>query len=533
MAEPATQSAVRTATGGARGPRVALPRRRTLAALLALGAVATLAATVGLHRRQRLTELALAVLVVVAAVVVVHAGLPRLRLRRVLDWGILLLPLAAIVGPALALPGRPQLFGFRLLLAAVVALAVLVWGSARRLPRLGPRTLVLLLAAWFAWLGVALLWAQSPADGLRYLGILIVEFVLLAATAAAGDARRRLRALTWTLAVGYGLAVLVGAGEALTGRHLQSSVAAHGGAKQHIATGFFFNPNDLATFIGIAWPFLLFAAIFAHRLWQRALALAFMGVGLFALLYTGSRSSLITIALTTLVTAGYVVVRHWVRHRGLVVAVTLIVLAAFGAVALNGAQSGLLQQFQVQSLAAGATSASAAGTGPEVVGTGNSAGTRLQLTKAGFRAVAGYGFLGVGPGNAENLVREQPDAPATVANLHDWWLEVFVVGGLPAFVLYVLFYLSLLALAFRAAARSRERFTRVLAAATGVALVGYVIGSLGPSTVVSFAPMWILFGLAVAVARRVRQEQVEAAATAPTTAMAAPASPLASAGSAS
>ena len=41
-----------------------------------------------------------------------------------------------------------------------------------------------------------------------------------------------------------------------------------------------------------------------------------------------------------------------------------------------------------------------------------------------------------------------------------------------------------------------------MAAATGISLIGYAVGSLGPSTVVSFTPMWILFGLAFAVARR-------------------------------
>ncbi|HMK93714.1 MAG TPA: O-antigen ligase family protein, partial [Thermoleophilia bacterium] len=413
------------------------------------------------------------------------------------------LPLAAIFGPALALPARPQFFAFRLLFGLTVILAVVAFIADRRLPRLGPRHIVLLFAAWFAWLVVALLWAPVPADGFRYLAILFAEFVLMAVVAGAGDDLRRLRFVVYSLAAGYCLAVLVGAGEAITGRHLQSSAGAHGG-KRHIATGFFYNPNDLATFIAIAWPFLLFGLLFSRRLWQKGVLLLFMALGLFALAYTGSRSGMIGVALTTLLTGGFVVVRRWVRHRGLIVAAAVIALVVSVGIAFNTSQSAVLRQFQVQSLDTSAQKAQQSG--------GNSATARFGLTHAGLHVAADYWFMGVGPGNAENQVRLQPGTPSNFANLHDWWLEVFVVGGVPALILYVLIYAALLAASFRAAAHSGDRFTRITAAATGIALIGYVVGSLGPSTVLTFTPMWVLFGLAIALARRRHWELVTAEA---------------------
>ena len=42
-----------------------------------------------------------------------------------------------------------------------------------------------------------------------------------------------------------------------------------------------------------------------------------------------------------------------------------------------------------------------------------------------------------------------------------------------------------------------------------VALIGYAVGCLGPSTAIGFAPMWILFGLALAVIVRAENEAHE------------------------
>ena len=516
MAEPAPAASGGAGSGAPHGsgapaqaapepcrPRTPFPRRATLAALVAAGVLATLILTAGLHRRPRPTELLLLVLLLVAAYFAARRVLPHLRLQRVLGWCCLWLPLAAIFGPALALPARPQFFAFRLLFGLTVLLAAVAYMADRRLPRLGPRHIVLLFAGWFAWLVVALLWAPVTADGFRYLGILFAELVLMAVVAGAGDDLRRLRFVVYSLAAGYCLAVLVGAAEALTGRHLQSSAGAHGG-KRHIATGFFYNPNDLATFVAIAWPFLLFGLLFSRRLWQKGALLLFMAIGLFALAYTGSRSGMIGVALTTLLTGGFVVVRKWVRHRGLIVAVAAVALVVSVAVAFNTSQSAVLRQFQLQSLDTSTQKAQQSG--------GNSATARFGLTHAGLRVAADYWFMGVGPGNAENQVRLQPGTPANFANLHDWWLEVFVVGGVPSLILYVLIYAALLTASFRVAARSADRFTRIVAAATGIALIGYIVGSLGPSTVLTFTPMWILFGLAIALTRRRHWELVDAEA---------------------
>ena len=478
------------------GGSLAGPSPRSTAAAAALGALATVLITAGVLTRPTQTVALVLLVGCPAAIVLLRHRLARLGLAQVFSGLVFVLPLAAVFGPALSVTGYRQLFGFRLLLAAVVVLGLVLLAAGRRPRYLGPRNLVLLLAAWFGWLAITILWASDKQAALRYLGVLLVELVLVAAVAAAGDSRRRLRGTLASLAVGYGLAVVVAALEVLTGRHLSSSVAAFGG-KQHIATGFFFNPNDLATFIAMAWPFLLLGLLMTRRRALIALDLLFMAGGLFALLRTGSRSSLLAIGLTTVLVAVVVVARRWTRRPGLVVALTAALVAGAAFLALNTSDSSLLSRFQ---LSAG---------DPEVQTTQSSGETRLALTRAGLNAGATTWFFGVGPGNAEGLVRRQPGAPLEVVSLHDWWLEVFVDGGWPALLLYSALYVGMIVVTWRVSRLAGDPFLRYLAAAVAIALIGFVIGSLGPSTVVGFAPMWILFGLALAAARRAHFEQTE------------------------
>jgi hypothetical protein len=87
---------------------------------------------------------------------------------------------------------------------------------------------------------------------------------------------------------------------------------------------------------------------------------------------------------------------------------------------------------------------------------------------------------------------------------------VIVDGGLPAFVLHALLYFGLLAAMWRIARRGADHLLRYLAAATMLSLTGYLIGALGPSSAISFAPMWILWGLSIAVMIRQRAVAREA-----------------------
>ena len=101
-------------------------------------------------------------------------------------------------------------------------------------------------------------------------------------------------------------------------------------------------------------------------------------------------------------------------------------------------------------------------------------------------------------------------APGTdalgITNLHNWWLETYADGGLVGFALHLVFFL-LLVFALWPIARARPRPAHALPGqrAPVLALLGWTDRRRsGPSSSVSFAPMWILYGLALAVVSRAR-----------------------------
>jgi teichuronic acid biosynthesis protein TuaE len=469
-------------------------RRRLVDTALLLGAAAVTAFFArGFIHRPKLAVAALAALLFLVVAALSLRRLRRVRLGRLVVGLMLLLPLLALLGPSVALPALPQLFAFRLV--GVVALYLgLTWLAVTRVrfdsAVARPALLVLL---WFGWLTVALIWAPDKVAGFRYLGVMFTMITLMTATALGGTSGRRLKWLLALLAAAYFLIVMMSMVESYTGYRLPTSrlLTTTSSATNYAVTSVFHNQNDLATYLSLCWPFFICAFFFTRRFAWRALALIAMALGVAAFVHTGSRSSLIAVGIESLACLAFF--RRGFSRRtqtiGAIVAVLLILGA--GWLAFNNSSSQMLRQFRLQGLQNNVQTNSGSG---EI---------RVGLTQTGFGALGRFYLMGAGPGQAEVLVAESV-AHAGIVNLHDWWLEVVVDGGLPAFVLHALLYFGLLAAMWRIARRGADHLLRYLAAAVMLALTGYVIGALGPSSAISFAPMWILWGLAIAVMIRQR-----------------------------
>ncbi|OPZ44392.1 MAG: hypothetical protein BWY94_01688 [Actinobacteria bacterium ADurb.BinA094] len=133
---------------------------------------------------------------------------------------------------------------------------------------------------------------------------------------------------------------------------------------------------------------------------------------------------------------------------------------------------------------------------------------RSSLTGRGLQIAGGTWLVGAGPGQAEGIIGSGLDALG-IGNLHNWWLETYANGGLIGFALHLVFFVSLLVALWPVARHDPDRLTRYLACGTWLALLGWTIGSVGPSSSVGFAPMWIVYGLGLAVVSRSRLAQRE------------------------
>ncbi len=410
--------------------------------------------------------------------------------------------LAAIAGPNLAAPQAPWLFLFRVLIV-VLALGFLGWllmgGRVRGLRAIAvPAGLLGLMVLWSA---MSVAWAQDTVAALRWTLFLAMMAGLAVAIAVAFTTRRRAIRLLVTLGIAFAVVSLISLMEIVAGVRLPTSrLAGRSSDVAFAATSVFGNENNLATYLTLTLPYLIVLPIVFRDVRLRALGLGGGLAALMALLYTGSKANLLALGIILITLLLFFGTDHRQRGRALSAAVIAGLAVALVVPAIQG--SGVVKlperavtKFDFSLLAAQVD----AGVGSGAV--------RSNLLSDGLSLVRDTGGMGVGAGNADVRVRALADFPG-VANLHNWWLEVTVNLGLVGLALYVCFFAFLLTRQLREARVTRDPLVRYMALAGGVSLAGFTAGSLGPSSVIHFAPMWITFGLgmlAVALASRARE----------------------------
>lgn len=405
-----------------------------------------------------------------------------------LQTGWALTAATALIGPILAVPGAPQLFAFRLLVIFFAAAGVVAIGADRLRVAGSPASVELaLLGAWGAILVAGIGWSEDTGTAIRYVLLFATFAAFAAGTALACASGPRLRAVLRATLVALALAVAAGLIEAATGFQFpRASTLAGPRDFQTGVRGFFDNPNNFATTVVLGIAFLVAAAIHLGR--PGRVALAAIGIPAApALVLSGSRGSLVALALVVGAAVVVLMTDRTDRRRrraGRIVAVLLVVgVVGVGAVAATGVSS--LRAVNVQKVLSEAQAGQGSGS------------VRVGLAREGVSLVTDSGGRGVGPGQAENLILLAGGVGGRV-NLHFFFLEVLVDGGVLAFAAFAALYVLLLVRTLRTSRRARDPWIRTAALGSFLALVGFLIGNLGPSGAIAFAPMWLTFGIAMA-----------------------------------
>ncbi len=425
--------------------------------------------------------------VAVAVVALVGVILVRVPLSRLGRLGVVVTAVAAIAGPNLGVPGAPSIFAFRVLIV-LLGLGVVIYlmrGGDLVIPRGWTRP-ALLLGVMVAWSVISIAWADDVGAAVRWSVFLLMMSALAVAIPLACRDRRMTVRLLSVLGVTFLLATLLAVAELRLGFRLPTS-ALRSRDLAFATTSLFGNQNNFATYLTLTLPyFLCLPTAFRDG---RLVVLGIVGsaITLVSLLFTGSRSNLVAagLILTGLVIALATDGRRPNRvgwAAGLVAVGALIVIPSVLGRGFIPLPADAVTKFDLTLLLEQRRQASGSGAVREAV-----------LTD-GLGLVRDSGGLGVGAGNAEPSLRNLA-AFSGVENLHNWWLEVLVNLGLVGLAAYVAMYLTLLRGQWRAAKSSDDPLVQWLGLSGALALVGFVIGSLGPSSVITFAPMWITFGL--------------------------------------
>ncbi|HSB60852.1 MAG TPA: O-antigen ligase family protein [Vicinamibacteria bacterium] len=260
-----------------------------------------------------------------------------------------------------------------------------------------------------------------------------------------------------------------------------------GGESWRLGRLYYYDANDLATFLVTALPFGLYFLHTARRAWGRLLAAAALTVLALALVYTGSRGGFVALVAAT----AFILLRYSaipLRHRLLATALVAAVMV--------GAASGRYWE-QMSTIVSDADYNRTAESG------------RMQIWRRGVGYMLRHPVLGVGPRNfqtAEGTLspfadRQQFGIGVRWNAAHNTYIQAGAELGIPGLVMFAAVILSTLAALRRCQASEpgpggrkggRTRMAQVLTAS----LIGFAVGAFFLSLAYS-EMLYTLVGLAV------------------------------------
>ena len=134
----------------------------------------------------------------------------------------------------------------------------------------------------------------------------------------------------------------------------------------------------------------------------------------------------------------------------------------------------------------------------------SSIGSRRALIKNGMKLFWDSGGLGVGAGAGE-VAQQRMGTVRGLSSMHNFWIEILVDGGIVGFTIFFLFALSNAVNMLRISRHSESQVCAMQASALVLSYVVFSVGCISASSVIYFMPMWILFGMSIALARICRR----------------------------
>lgn len=407
-----------------------------------------------------------------------------------------------------------NVYAFHLVLAFLLVRSVLITTPGTLLgPGRLPSAYHQLFVAMVGWFTLSLVWSWNRVYTVQYIGYLSIGSLLsLLIVKYVHTSFQRFGELFSAAGIAFLTDIFIGVLEALTPFRLPTSPYSKYSAIWDsvvelpeqtfnllgtMPTGFHWNPNNYAAVMNLLLPFFLLHPRAGVR------------VGGFAtvagLVYaTSSRGGLATTAFITLIAPIY-----WRRSAWILTTSTIVALGSFAFFAGAFSNYEYIENPKLRD-ALGTIDAIRMYLAPESFEERTSVNARRVLISNGLRALRDTYGLGVG-GGADRLVQEKSGGVASdLGSMHHFWIELLVNGGYVFVAGFAPWYAALTYQLFQYSRRlpsgSKSAY---YCAALSLTLIGFVPGAIPVSSAVYMLPMYILFGLAIAmvnVCRRWEQE---------------------------
>ena len=347
-------------------------------------------------------------------------------------------------------------------------------------PLIQPRNIrpFLFLAGWTILNLASYIWAMDKmlvlgctSRILHYMALFLIYDKLF-------EDPRLLRSFHWFLFFLVLLYVGTALVEMFTFKHLP--VSRHYGKGFFMPSGPFYNENNLASYLLLFSPFLLFAPKISGKRWLGVLSAPVILVILVIMVIQGARIAMLALGAFL----AYFVIVQTTWKTKLILLLALFLLAG-GIYARYHREARLLYQvFKLETSTLGSERKSIYMSSIQI---------RVQLIKETLDMATRSGFIGVGGGNYEpNMQGDAIFRTAGITNPHNYFMELLGNWGLPGLLgfLYLYFYwlAGLWKLYRKSTGADRQRYLMYL-----ISLLLFVPSSSVPSSIRWDYFVWIYF----------------------------------------
>lgn len=341
----------------------------------------------------------------------------------------------------------------------------------------------------FFWLGysiISLAWSISEGDAIKNILFLSMGILLIYFSTYYIKNKVELKRLFVLWMICFGILIVIGFWEHLTGNHFSTSAFYK---KENIlpifkSTGVFYNTNDYATFLSLSIPFAL--AIFHHykQILYKLVGISFILSASYLIIETRSRANIIAVLLEIIFI--FLFLKDINKKLKTIVIISVLIPLMF--VFFGSSISPLYERVVKEITSIRNETNLMAG----------SMGIRINLFKNGIHFLCLTGGLGVGAGNVDKYMENSYlYNTAGILNLHNWWLEILVNYGILIFFGYILFYIGIMFNLWKIFKKNLSKIEKVICEALLVALIGFSVASMSPSSILTFKPQWLLFAFAL------------------------------------
>lgn len=342
------------------------------------------------------------------------------------------------------------------------------------------------LCFWIGYAALSLSWAISKEAAVRNIIFLFMGFSVILFSTYYFRRKKDLQILYNLWLAVFGILILIGFWEHLTGYHFPVS-GYYNEMWTYIMfrpTGVFHNPNDYGTFLALSIPFGFGIVRYGREKYLCLFGLCGILGAFYLIVATGSRANIIAVLFELIFI--FIFILNLKRKLKLVITVGFCVILLFMFL------PNPVQEFFSQ------TTVELNSVLSQIKLMAGSMGIRMNLVRNGLLFLYSTVGFGVGAGNAEYYMDHFARYnTAGILNPHNWWLEILINYGILVFVGYVIFYIELISNLWKAYHKKQIREEKIICEALLVSLVGFFFASISSSSIMAFKPQWLLFAFAL------------------------------------